>query len=170
MRSLRRFSARHRFGSFDPELASFIPMKSLGTSLKSGTPVGQCVEGFDNAGWVLGTSSMLFHLYNVSQIPAWTLPASPIYQLVAGVNSTFYAYQPEQQLDIAALPSPFQGIRPGTYEDSNETQLRLIDGGLDGQVDPIFPLIVAARDIDVIIVADAVNHSRTFSASASSTG
>lgn len=132
-------------------------MKSLGTSLNSGTPVGQCVEGFDNAGWVLGTSSMLFHAYNVSQIPAWTLPASPIYQLVAGVNSTFYAYQPEQQLDIAALPSPFRGIRPGTYEDSNETQLRLIDGGLDGQVDPIFPLIVAARDIDVIIIADAVS-------------
>jgi lysophospholipase len=100
------------------------------------------------------------HAYNVSQIPAWTLPASPIYQLVAGVNSTFYAYQPDQQLDIAALPSPFQGIRPGTYEDSNETQLRLIDGGLDGQVDPIFPLIVAARDIDVIVIADAVSVSR----------
>lgn len=54
-----------RFGSYDPELAAFIPMEQFGTAADSGTPVGgtaagNCVTGFDNAGVILGISSNLF--------------------------------------------------------------------------------------------------------------
>jgi lysophospholipase len=48
------------FGSFDAELATFFPTEYLGSELSKGKPVGQCVAKFDNAGFVLGTSSMLF--------------------------------------------------------------------------------------------------------------
>lgn len=67
------------FGSFDPQLAAFVPMSALGTTFSAGTPVNQtCVSGFDNAGFVLGTSSCLFNEYNVTHAVAWDLAVSPI--------------------------------------------------------------------------------------------
>lgn len=48
------------FGSYDPQLATFFPTEYLGSGLSKGKPVSKCVKGFDNAGFVLGTSSMLF--------------------------------------------------------------------------------------------------------------
>lgn len=45
--------ALRRFGSYDPELASFLPTASLGTYLNAGAPVdGECTTGFDNVGFV----------------------------------------------------------------------------------------------------------------------
>lgn len=64
--------------------------------------------------------------------------------------------QPNQQLDIAAVPNPFKGVHIGGYEDASQDQLRLLDGGFNGEVDPIAPLAVAKRALDVIVVSDAV--------------
>ena len=123
------------FGSYDPELAASVPLEYLGTRFNSGTVVnatnssnGSCVQNFDNAAYLLGISSNVFHAYNVSESIAWTSPVSPINQLWTAVNSTFYQAQPGQQIDVAAVPSPFQGLMASTYEDSNQTQLRLVDG------------------------------------------
>ncbi|KAM0755886.1 hypothetical protein T439DRAFT_376171 [Meredithblackwellia eburnea MCA 4105] len=144
------------FGSYDPELSAFISLKNLGTSLNAGTVVNdQCVTGFDNAGFLFGISSNLFAEYNITQSAAWTSPVSPINAAWTLINSTFYSVQPNQQLDISAVPNPFKGLNNGSYEDSNQDQLRLLDGGLDGQVDPLAPLLVKARGVDTIIVADA---------------
>lgn len=77
---------------------------------------------------MMGASSDLFNAYNVSQSIAWTFPLSPIYVIKEAVNSTFFARQPDQQIDIAAIPNPFFGVNNGTYEDSMQTQLRLLDG------------------------------------------
>lgn len=109
-------------------------MDYLGTRFNSGSVVnstnenGSCVANFDNAGYLLGISSNVFHAYNVSQSIAWTSSVSPINQLWTAINSTFYAAQPGQQIDVAAIPSPFQGLKADTYEDANQTQLRLVDG------------------------------------------
>lgn len=47
------------FGSFDHTLAANIPIEFLGTSLTNGEPANssQCVNYFDNAGFVIGVSS-----------------------------------------------------------------------------------------------------------------
>ncbi|KAM0792425.1 hypothetical protein ACM66B_005102 [Microbotryomycetes sp. NB124-2] len=147
------------WGSYDPELAAFQPTEYMGTRLNPAVPEGQCVTNFDNAGFITGISSNVFHAYNVTQSLAWTNPASPIYTLWTTINETFYAQQPNQQIDISAVPNAFQGIQPGTYEDSNETQLRLLDGGYDGQVVPLEPLLVKARKVEVIVAIDATADS-----------
>lgn len=47
------------FGSYDPKLASFVPMQYLGTTLNAGKVDGLCVKGFDKASFVFGASSNL---------------------------------------------------------------------------------------------------------------
>lgn len=166
-----------RFGSYDPELAAFIPMEVLGTTFNgAGAPASDsaCAVGFDNAGFVLGASSNIFvrppfvpsffctdcyvaqNAYNITNAIAWTNPLSPINQGWTLVNRTFFDTQPRQQMDITAVPNPFLGLSATTYEDTTATQLRLVDGGLTGAVSPLAPLAVAARDIDLIIVVDSV--------------
>jgi lysophospholipase len=54
------------FGSYDPQLSAMANASYAGTSLLNGQPANgsSCVTGFDEAGFVMGTSSNLF---NVSQ-------------------------------------------------------------------------------------------------------
>ena len=101
---------------------------------------------------------MVQNAFNVSGYPDWANPNASLGQSWRLVNSTFYASQPTQQIDIAPLPNPFLGVAADTYEDSAQTQLRLADGALDGLGDPLSPLIVEARAVDVIVVIGAVRN------------
>lgn len=49
------------------------------------------------------------------------------------------------------------GMAPKTFIDSNQTLLAMVDGGEDGEVDPLQPLLVKARGVDVILAIDAVS-------------
>ena len=51
------------FGSFDPSLNTFTDIKYLGTNVSNGVPVDLCVNGFDNSGFIVGSSSSLFNLF-----------------------------------------------------------------------------------------------------------
>lgn len=50
-------------GSFDPTVYAFAPLKYVGTNFSDGraSEDGRCVTGFDNVGFVYGTSSTLFN-------------------------------------------------------------------------------------------------------------
>lgn len=50
-------------GSFDPTVYGFAPTKYLASNFSGGVVPddGRCVEGFDNAGYIMGTSSSLFN-------------------------------------------------------------------------------------------------------------
>lgn len=151
------------FGSFDPHLARFVPTGALGTALSGGKVVGgRRAHGFDNAGWVMGCSSNLFHEYNVTYPALWNSTIGPTVDLI---NATFGAGQPGQELDVSAVANPFHGIKSEwkgrTYPDVDESQLRLVDGGLDDEVVPLAPLAVPARGLDLIIIADATADSTT---------
>lgn len=65
--------------------------------------------------------------------------------------------QPGLELDVSLVPNPFFGVAPSTFLDTNETLLSLVDGGEDGEVIPIQPLLVKAREVDVIIAIDGVS-------------
>lgn len=59
-------------GTFDPTVFGFAPTQYVGSNFSAGTiPTdGNCVEGFDQAGFVMGTSSSLFNAIltaNISQ-------------------------------------------------------------------------------------------------------
>ena len=65
--------------------------------------------------------------------------------------------EPGIELDIASWPNPFYGVAPDTFISSNQVDLRLVDGGEDGENVPIQPLLVKARGVDTILAIDAVS-------------
>jgi lysophospholipase len=65
--------------------------------------------------------------------------------------------EPKVEYDVASWPNPFYGIAPDTFIDSTQTNLNLVDGGEDGEVIPLQPLLVKARGVDVIFAIDAVS-------------
>jgi len=65
--------------------------------------------------------------------------------------------EPKVEYDVASWPNPFYGVAPATFIDSAQTNLNLVDGGEDGEVIPLQPLLVKARGVDVIFAIDAVS-------------
>ena len=53
----------YELGSWDPSLKSFSDIQYLGSSVNNGNPNNTdiCVNNFDNAGFIMGTSSSLFN-------------------------------------------------------------------------------------------------------------
>ncbi|GJE87443.1 lysophospholipase [Phanerochaete sordida] len=131
-------------GSFDPMLSSFVPTLLLGSRNRT------CVSNFDQVSFVSASSSNLWNEFNVS---AAALAASSIGPVVAAINATFP--QPGLRLDTAAIPNPFQGVAPKTFLDRNQTIISFVDGGEDGEVVPIQPMLVKSRGVDIVIAIDA---------------
>ncbi len=52
------------FGSYDPDLSSFVDIKFIGSHLINGRPANAsaCVTEFDQTSFIFGTSSSLFHV------------------------------------------------------------------------------------------------------------
>ncbi|EGO02345.1 hypothetical protein SERLA73DRAFT_104762 [Serpula lacrymans var. lacrymans S7.3] len=137
-------------GSFDPVLSAFTPTKYLGTQNTS-----VCVTGYDQSSFVAGSSSELFNEYNLTNILNATL---------GSVISVFESLLPQEgvELDVASWPNAFYGVSPDTFIDSNQKNLNLVDGGEDGEVIPIQPLLVKTRDVDVIVAIDATSDVNNF--------
>ena len=85
------------------------------------------------------------------------LEASASWELFKRLNSS-YPQPPSVELDVGLYPNPFQGVKPSTFLDTNETFLKLIDGGQNGEAIPFQPLLVKARGIDTIIALDGSRH------------
>ncbi|KAG9238210.1 lysophospholipase catalytic domain-containing protein [Amylocarpus encephaloides] len=140
-------------GSWDPTTYGFVPTEYLGTNFSGGSVVAnqQCVRGFDNAGYVMGTSSTLFNQFllqidNQTAIPTFLRNIfTGILTGIGEVNNDIAQYQ----------PNPFFGFNNGTNRNSGETELTLVDGGEDLQNIPLYPLIQPNREVDVIFAIDS---------------
>ncbi|KAF3985992.1 hypothetical protein FT663_05070 [Candidozyma haemuli var. vulneris] len=140
----------YELGSWDPSLHSFFQTKYLGTEAKEGKNNGTCVGGFDNAGFVMGTSSSLFNQF-VLQINTTSLSST-----VKSIISSILNSVSQDENDIAVYaPNPFYDVDNASYTSivQNDT-LYLVDGGEDGQNVPLYPLIQPVRDVDVIFAYD----------------
>jgi len=73
------------------------------------------------------------------------------------VNET-YPQSPALRLDTSNFPNAFHGVAPETFADAGETVLTLCDGGLDGQLMPLQPMLVPDRNVDVIVAIDVVRR------------
>lgn len=142
-------------GSWDPTLNSFTDVKYLGTNVSKGKPVhnGKCVAGFDNTGFIMGTSSSLFNqfLLNVNQ----TKLPKPIANLV----THFLTDLSDDYNDIAIYsPNPFKDtdyqIGNASKSISESSDLFLVDGGEDNENIPLLPLIQRQRHLDVVFALD----------------
>ncbi|EGV65988.1 lysophospholipase [Yamadazyma tenuis] len=141
-------------GSFDPSVNSFIDIKYLGTNVTNGEPTnGSCVAGFDNAGYVMGTSSSLFNSF----LSSLTCPTCNSLNVVLKyfVNR-FLDYLSDNQLDIAQYsPNPFKGSQyAGSDSITNNDTLYLMDGGLANETLAISSLLTTHRKIDAVVAMD----------------
>lgn len=140
----------YEMGSWDPSLASFADLRFLGNNVSDGRPNGTCYTNFDNAGFVMGTSSSLFN------------------QVLLRVNGTNLNWAIKKILNIILTPISKKEIDIATYEPNpfyknsyGESQsiaeantLDLVDGGEDQQNIAVYPLIQNARQVDVIFAFD----------------
>ena len=140
------------FGTWDPTTYGFVPLEFLGSNFSGGVLARseQCVRGFDNVGYVMGTSSSLFNqiLLNVNQ--------SSIPQLGKDfVNDILGDFQ-DSDNDIAQYqPNPFYDYNTKTSRVATEASLTLVDGGEDLENIPLHPLIQPVRHVDVIFAVDS---------------
>ncbi|SCU91200.1 LAFA_0F02410g1_1 [Lachancea sp. 'fantastica'] len=142
-------------GSWDPSLNAFTDVMYLGTNVSNGTPVaeGKCVAGFDNAGFIMGTSSTLFNQFLLQ------LNTTSLSGFIKGIIGDFLKDLSGDYDDIAIYnPNPFKNI---PYIASNYSQsivesenLFLVDGGEDGENIPLVPMLQKERDVDVIFALD----------------
>ena len=87
---------------------------------------------------------------------ATALNESSIGPIITALSAAFP--QNGFRLDAAEVPNPFFGLSPATFPDSDQKLLTLVDGGEDGETDPLQPLLVKARKVDTIIAIDAVGR------------
>ena len=140
------------FGTFDPTTYGFVPLQYLGSNFSSGILPDdeQCVRGFDNAGYIMGTSSSLFNQFllqvNQSSIP--DLAKKFIDSILTNIG--------QDNNDIADYsPNPFYHYHNATSRNAQSKRLTLVDGGEDFQNIPLHPLIQPPRAVDVIFAIDS---------------
>ncbi|TQW00018.1 hypothetical protein V2A60_005432 [Cordyceps javanica] len=147
-------------GSSDPTLSGWVPLSYVGTQFKDGDVVdkGSCVAGFDNAGFVMGTTSSVYtqsisylkdnnRKYVPSDVPDFAIKTAA--KLISALSdSTAY--------DIAEWsPNPFRGFNVATNRNANNSRLNLVDGSEDAQNVPFHPHLVPDRGVDVVFAYDA---------------
>ena len=139
-------------GTFDPTTYAFAPLRYIGTNFTRGSvPDNEmCVRGFDNAGFVMGTSSTLFNQFLLQINTTTSIP-----KLFQEALTNVLTDLGRADDDIADYPNPFIGYNTDTSYISGNPQLSLVDGGEDLQNIPLHPLIQPYRDVDVIFAVDS---------------
>jgi lysophospholipase len=137
-------------GSFDPTTYGFAPLDYVGSNFSAGVLTNECISGFDNAGFVMGTSSSLFNALlmqlNIEDIP----------QVLRDGIAAVLQRTDLNDIGIANYaPNPFFHWNNQTNEHALSQSLALVDGGEDLQNIPLHPLIQPFRAVDVIFAVDA---------------
>ncbi|KAK8209794.1 lysophospholipase [Phyllosticta capitalensis] len=136
------------FGSWDSGVAAFVPTEYLGSSLSNGAPSGSdCVTGYDQLGYMFGTSSSLFNLACIPADVNATEIGTLLYEILIKVHEA-------ATKDLfGVFPNPFYEYTTSSDVSAQDT-LYLVDGAESGQNIPLWPLIQPARGIDVIFAND----------------
>ncbi|KAF1832100.1 hypothetical protein BDW02DRAFT_503783 [Decorospora gaudefroyi] len=140
-------------GSFDPTTYGFAPVKYIGSNFSSGElPKDQgCVAGFDNLGFIMGTSSSLFNQIFLTLDTVDSVP-----EVFISAVSAILGRIGRDGNDIADYsPNPFYHFHNETNPSADKERLTLVDGGEDGQNIPLNPVIQPMREVDVIFAVDS---------------
>ncbi|KXJ86353.1 lysophospholipase [Microdochium bolleyi] len=140
-------------GSWDPTVFGFAPLQYLGSDFSNGTVsnTGRCVSGFDQFGYIMGTSSTLFNAILLRNVSTLDVP-----KIVKDVLEALAEEIQGDDADIAKYtPNPFFHFNNATNPSALTKQLSLVDGGEDHQNIPLHPLIQPERGVDVIFAVDS---------------
>jgi len=142
-------------GSHDPTVYGFAPLKYLASNFSAGVvpSSGSCVNGFDQYGFIMGTTSSLFNQVLLTNVSAMA-PGVPDFIVDAFLD--IMTSVGEDDNDIAQYaPNPFLGWNPDSNPTADSYHLDLVDGGEDLQNIPLVPLIQPVRAVDVIFAVDS---------------
>ncbi|ODV91275.1 hypothetical protein CANCADRAFT_31966 [Tortispora caseinolytica NRRL Y-17796] len=148
-------------GSWDPSLQSYIQTELIGTDTRRYHELQKCTYGFDNMGFIIGTSSSLLNV--VTQALETVLKSVPVLytRVLALILNELRSHT--NGFDTAVFkPNPFTGTRTRIRRASlfEEDAIHMVDGGLTGQNIPLHPLLPKEREVDVIFAFD--NSADTF--------
>ncbi|KAG6842116.1 hypothetical protein C0991_002770 [Blastosporella zonata] len=142
--------------SYDPNLSMGMNLTYAGTHLLNGTAVNgsACVTGFDQAGFIMGSSASLFN-----QILDFARNTISDFSQDDGAAILYVLSRQLRDVrtradDVANWPNPFHGMKNATFEDSSSEWLELIDGASNSENIPYAPLFVRARALDVIVTIE----------------
>ncbi|KAJ4251365.1 Lysophospholipase 1 [Fusarium torreyae] len=146
------------FGTWDPTTYGFAPTRYLASNFSNGdiSSKGECVRGFDQIGFVMGTSSSLFNQFLLNNITALGEQNDIPSIVVKTIEGILKGLDKEDE-DIAQYtPNPFFGWNPTKKSvNAKQEQLTLVDGGEDLQNIPLHPLIQPVREVDIIFAIDS---------------
>lgn len=140
-------------GSWDPTVYGFAPTRYLASNFSGGVvpTTGNCVAGFDQIGYVMGTSSSLFNQFLLTNLTDLNVPTVVIKAITDVLQSLG-----NNNNDIAQyVPNPFLGWSNATNPGASSIELSLVDGGEDLQNIPLNPLLQPVRAVDVIFAVDS---------------
>ncbi|KIJ42632.1 hypothetical protein M422DRAFT_31221 [Sphaerobolus stellatus SS14] len=144
-------------GSYESTLNAMVQTKYLGTRLnEDGSLNGDCVTGFDQVGFVSGTSSNPFYNPNDGNQPNVTGFDSDAVNAFNYLLGKLKDQVKSQRYDVGNWPNPFMNINKGTYQEWNQEWLNL--GSAKNYI-PIEPLMVKARNMSVIVAIDATGET-----------
>lgn len=139
------------FGSWDPTVYGFAPMKYVGSRFSGGQLFENesCVAGFDNAGFIMGTSSSLFNTL-ILNLNGTSAP-SILKNALAGILNALG----EDKNDISDWINPFYYWNNGSNPGARSRRLTLVDGGEDLQNIGFDPIVRSQRNVDIIFSIDS---------------
>ncbi|KUL81474.1 hypothetical protein ZTR_09623 [Talaromyces verruculosus] len=138
-------------GTWDPTTYGFMPLDVLGSNFTNGTLTnGTCVSGFDNVGFLMGTSSSLFNqaLLQINN--------TDIRDILKDITTSLLQNLNESSNDVSVYePNPFFAFNAASNQNAEAQALILVDGGEDLQNIPFYPLLQANRKLDAIFAIDS---------------
>lgn len=149
----------YEFSSWDRGVSAFTLTPYLDSFLSGGRPKTiWCKKNYDNLGYILGTSSNVFPAIGCIEVHTPQDKIADLFQVLVDLVTKVNLLA---TTDFFALyRNPFYKYQSPTsvHNSHNDTQaqkeLRLVDGGMTNQNNPLFPLLQPARGIDVILVND----------------
>ncbi|KAG6849456.1 hypothetical protein H0H93_008299 [Arthromyces matolae] len=142
--------------SYDPNLSAGMNLTYAGTHLSNGKAVNgsACVTGFDQAGFIMGSSASLFNqLLDFARNKISDFSGSDGAAILYVLSRQLQEVRTRAD-DVANWPSPFTGLKNTTFQDSDKDWLELIDGSSNQENVPYGPLFVRARGLDVIVTIE----------------
>lgn len=128
-----------------------MPLGFGGSNFTNGSLIsGECVSGFDNVGFIMGTSSSLFNqaLLNINN--------TDLQQTFKRLTTSLLQNLNESSNDVSVYqPNPFYKFNRASNRNAQEEALILVDGGEDFQNIPFHPLLQSNRKVDIIFAIDS---------------
>lgn len=141
------------FGTWDNTGRAFTEMEYLGTNYSNKRPVNenQCIKGFDNAAFIMASSSNIFDLGYESvkdSVESVKIIYALVKKMIQKIDTSYWS-------GAIYSPNPFYQSKLGQLEEfSNNKEFALVDGGQDWQNMPMIPLMVPERQVDLVFAFD----------------